>query len=187
MSINVELLTKLYDWAVASKKGLDKFFEDNPQFAKHRQSAWGEAIKNGTCETAFCLAGQAAVNEGYTFIASKDDWSHYEGSSTFIQGGAMVPTAQVHNLGLHFVKGSGKTFAHGSRAAVDKIFDSGDYRYPASIAEEVMGITESEASRLFNGGNDLEDIESYINRIFERHGVENRVGEGVMAPDYLLD
>lgn len=173
--VNVELLEKLYRWAVASQKSLDKFWEENPDWAKHNQGNWGQVVKNGTCQTAFCLAGQVAVQEGYTFVLSKDDWDE-QGSVRMATGAAMVPKSKVHSLGLHFVRGSGKSFAWGERAEILNFYtESGESRYASEIATEALGITDNEANLLFNGGNTVEDIRHFINGIFINHGIDKQL------------
>jgi hypothetical protein len=184
--VNVELLKKLYEWAVASHEGLEEFFLKNPGYAEHRQSAWGQAVKNGTCQTAFCLAGQVAVKNGYTFVINdQTEWdTRRDGPENHVvkvhvNDGTMVPTSLVHGLGLKFVKGSGKTFAHGNGNFVSETFENAVVHAP-EVAMEILGINESEADRLFNGGNNVDDIECIINEIFANHLVNATVGSGRM-------
>jgi hypothetical protein len=169
--VNVELLKEMYAWAVASQRGLDKFFEDHPKYAKHNQGDWGQVQKNGVCQTAFCLAGQAAVNAGYTFVIDDTDWEPYNGHRS-ASSAMMVPKADVHKLGLTFVRGTQRTFA---RLPADA--DYPDTRHPSDIAAEVLGIESWEADRLFNGSNGVTDIAYHINDIFEDHGIEDRISE----------
>lgn len=174
--LNVEKLKELYDWAVASQEGLDRFFEEHPNYAKHKQGAWGEVIKNGVCQTAFCLAGQTAVDAGYTFFVEKYDWADLSDNRRYATPGQLVPTDMVHELGLTFVKGSGKTFAHAKTEAIsDEVAYGGKTLSAMEIATEELGIEDWEASRLFSGGNDVEDIRYYINMIFENHGLPDRL------------
>lgn len=174
MDIDVERLAQLYIWAVASQRGLDRFFEKHPEFAKHEQGSWGQAIKNGHCETAYCLAGQEAVAQGWTFIIEDSDWENH-GSRREAKAALMVPTEEVKNLGLRFVKGSGKGFAQGTSEGYMGVIASGVTRYPAAIAAESLGLDEDTANRLFNGSNDVYAIKAIIEDAFADAGLDLRL------------
>lgn len=179
--VNVEMLKKLYDWAVASQENLEKFFEKNPKFKEHNQGDWGKVIKNGVCQTAFCLAGQTAVLAGYTFLLGHDELDNtYAGYPAEATSGTMIPKADVHSYGLKFVGGSGRTFARPPSYAVNVPYDQG--RHASDIAQEELGLDEVEASRLFAGHNDVDRIRHIINDIFADHGVEDRIPGGDPDP-----
>jgi hypothetical protein len=166
-------LRELYDWTVASDKGLKDFFRKHPQYKDHNQGNWGEVLKNGHCKTAFCLAGQKAIVEGYTFVLDADDLTDTYMGERFAASSQMVRTADVHSLGMRFVKGAGKTFARPVNAqAQADLYRTVQTEHPATIAQDSLGITNGEADRLFNGSNEVNDIREIINLIFERRGLE---------------
>ena len=175
MSIKVKRLVLLYTWAVASHRDLDAFFEKHPEFAEHKQGVWGEAIKNGVCKTAYCLAGQTAIHEGWTFLVARNEWEDYGDGKKGQPGTTMIPTDQVKALGLSFVRGSRKGFAQVPANKWDEV--SEHTKYPATVARDSLGLDDYQAEMLFSGGNDVWDIKSHIEQFFADAGLNLRLPE----------
>ena len=172
MSIKVKRLVRLYTWAVASQRGLDKFFAAHPEYATHKQSEWGEVMKNGECQTAYCLAGQTAVVEGYAFLADAGFKSGYTTSSS------VVPVSEVKRLGLEFVPGTRKGWVRMKGAdeyssIPDDVWDAS--RTPSDVAQDALGLDEVQAVTLFRGSNDVHDIKEIIEGFFRDAGLNLRL------------
>jgi hypothetical protein len=79
------------------------------------------------CGTAFCVAGDVAVHNGYTFVALPHEQTTYR----------VVPTSSVPRV-----------------FTTPDPFDI-DMRDASVVAREVLNISSSDASRLFSSGNSL--------------------------------
>lgn len=125
--LDLGLLQDLVRWAEG----------DNAKFKDvWEQNSYGHMSKNGVCQTAFCIAGQAVAQTGRkilwtleTYDVPMDDRTHYYASMT--EDG-------------------------------DSISDLG---------AEIIGLAEDEASALFDGDNEIQDVRQIAQEICTRRGL----------------
>lgn len=163
-------LQQLVAWACKDAEAIDKalvkkFGAENIP-GNWDQTAWGRQFRNGVCETAYCIAGQGAVQAGYVFgwtLRAKDEHGVLEYLGDYVYPSIEVPSQK-------------------DPTKMVRVIDE-DRRHeaiPASLAgQEYLGITYYEADRLFDGGNTISDV------VFVAQAIAKAYGEdlGIDVPD----
>lgn len=160
--LNYELLHQIVKWAEQD----EEWIKTHPGWGMWDQQFWCAAavvsddpqvVRNGECQTAYCIAGQAAhqagyrmVLEGSSFESHRLDWTGPIRSADWCVEQRPTDRKDKHgNIIWEDVPG-------GDQARID------------AVAEEVLGIEEDEAGALFDGDNTIGRIKAIVNFICER-------------------
>lgn len=141
--LNIKLLRNVVIWAMGEEELISKKYEKLKKFSWY-QGDWARKERNGVCETAYCIAGAAAVMSGY-----KINWAGWEEDDY-----SMLHSQEkvLHANTAVYCRRGVATFA------IDD----------AAIME--LGITNSEANRLFDGDNSIETVIRIADDIAASHG-----------------
>lgn len=136
MTFNPELLLNLIKWAEQE----ETFLATHPEFqGKWNQEVWG---KKTSCGTAYCIAGQAAVQTGHRLIhPNSSDGSAYSCVPQYIAEQADGKTKWEDLPGVR-------------------------PRDIATVAAEALGIDCLEADSLFEASNTIGNLKFLVNRMF---------------------
>lgn len=174
-TLNTSLLVELLTWAGRSELPLPGDFEGWP---KWEQSTWFRSSFDAPiCQTAACMAGEAAMHDGDwvidAFVDSFDDTVH----DRVVRPGYSVwavPVTWATGAGWHkpCEQEDGPGPCHGgwrSRKVRDK---TRHHRTIESVGQEKIGLTDNEAIAFFNGSNTLEDLLHLAGLFAEERGVD---------------
>lgn len=152
-ALNVSLIRDLLRWAKGERDGVtDKLFAG---WGGWDQTAWGRQIVNGVCQTSYCMAGQAVVQEGYTLLFEEADY-YYEGDD---EAGNPIWKRQLT----------------AAECAPTKVIGTDDKGHPIhqpikeaaemieTVGARVLGLTDSEASDFFYADNTYETLVEHAN------------------------
>lgn len=147
-ALNVPLLKSLVTWAAADQAHLDdlaaRFKEEG--WGHWDQERWAKEVRNGHCQTAYCIAGQAAAQVGYAPVfdaVALPYLSEVENGDVYITG----TCAPRRFAGL------GPT----GMPVYEPNTDAGT-RQISDVGREAIGLSYDEANALFEGSNSLQDI-----------------------------
>lgn len=150
--LNLDLLVQIIDWAEESEQGRVK-----PGWGTWYQDEWGQAdstdpvkLRNDLCQTAYCVAGQAAHQGGYRLIIEE-----YALSGVAYSASHCVLTEPT-----------GELDPKGREVRVDV----GMARSIPEVGAEVLGLCECEED-LFEGDNDIEDLKAMTNGLAKSRGL----------------
>lgn len=150
--LNLDLLVQIIDWAEQSEQGYVK-----PGWGTWYQDEWGMAnsadpvtLRNDLCQTAYCVAGQAAHQGGYRLIIIEDLMTRpmYSATSCVLT----EPTGKLDSKGREIYA------------------DVGRPRSIPAVGAEVLGLCDCEED-LFEGDNDLEDLKAMTNGLAASRGL----------------
>lgn len=167
--LNVELLAELVTWAAsdhirgtdpekAVELGLAK--EGDKRLGRWNQNEWSQAERNGTCQTAYCIAGAAVALDQDSLIVMSEylpgRWS----------GGHVVDRSQVSaDLDVEW----GHVWLKKGQCASDVFGDN--YDYISERARHMIGLNSWEADSLFSGVNEIDDVISRAEGIARERGL----------------
>lgn len=149
--LNIDLLSDVVLWAAqdaallgeievgATPEELDALRKQYADWGSWNQGVWGEEIRNGACQTAFCLAGQAVVQVGMSLVFNRGEWTNDEGKKV-AQADYCAPSVFV---GLT-PAGKPKYEADVTRQV-----------YIKDAARDALGLMSGEAEALFGGDNTI--------------------------------
>lgn len=174
--IDVEMIFKLIKWAEQDEKFLNEF----ATWGKWNQGLWGAAdenflrnmfgdpedpeamkvVRNGECQTAFCMAGQAAVQTGHRLIFNDTTDIHNAESSSYIAAVSAAECVPQEPVGRD-EKGR----------VIYRDVEGESPRYISDVAREALGLEYEEADRFFNGDNGITDLKEYANWFCNRRNL----------------
>lgn len=117
-----------------------------------------EATRNGVCNTAYCMAGQAVVQAGYRLAYTSDD----EGSTSPALGAYEVLSADYcERRVLLGYDANGRP----------RWEETGERVYIANAGARILGLDSDEQGSFFDGDNGIEDLKFFVNKMCERRGL----------------
>jgi hypothetical protein len=187
-TLNVQLLADVVTWAVADEAHMDELREKYPDWGVWNQGTWATQVRNGVCQTSYCIAGQACVQVGYGLVIPMiDDPESLERSGFDFAGYDEEDIKRA----LHEVN---------ANSCAPKVFagldDKGrpkyrlDYDQERSIpdaAREALGIDPAEGSALFEGNNSITDVVTMATMIAKARGDEVFTAFKAALPNVVLD
>lgn len=204
MALNTELLRDLVTWAATEnikRENPDKAVElglmkpgTEVKGVKWDQGRWANAQRNGTCQTAFCIAGHAAhlAKDQYTVMmyagTGWDGVRTYEGEHLIdisvlpkeLPRGVEVDKAfkvmWVEEASLYDLPDSDE-FAE---TVHEYMRDIGD------VGAEELGLDYMESDSLFSGSNEIEDVVAIAVAIAKAHDEDLGLPEWV-TEEYLYE
>lgn len=121
-----------------------------------------QAVANGTCQSSFCMAGQAVVQAGYR-LGVHPGWL---GEGVRVQDNTSRCVEQ---------RPTGRFWPSGRPVMED--VPGRDAESIPDVAQEILGITFDERDQFFNGSNTIEDLKIIANEICRHHD------EPIMYPE----
>ena len=149
--LDLTFLRNLVVWCQQDEKFINylvRITENAGWESEHEQSSWAHKVRNGVCRTAYCVAGQAAVQIGK--VLQYDDEERYDEERT----AAPEEEKSYYDQYLDFYA----TYTEEGENIED-------------VAQNAIGLNFDEAAALFNGDNDLETIETVAMEICARRGL----------------
>lgn len=187
-TLNVQLLADVVTWAVADEKAMDELREKYPEWGAWNQGTWATQVRNGVCQTSYCIAGQACVQVGYGLVLPQiDDPDSLEHSGFDFEGYDEEDIKRA----LHEVNAN--TCAPKVFAGLD---DKGRPRYRLDYdqeraipdaAREALGITSFEGSALFEGNNSITEVVTIATLIAKARGAEVFSAFKELLPNAVLE
>lgn len=111
-----------------------------------------QAVLNGACKSAYCMAGQAVTQAGYRLIFDEIDLEDHTLEGTAETCVRVVPTGERDNRG-HM-----------------RYRDVGDVEPISERAADILGLDYEEQDLFFSGSNTVVDLKRYANGFCEdRH------------------
>lgn len=178
-TLNVEAITTLIDWAEADEERRKTQYAS---WGDWRQSLWGLAKtdsanvkalfetdadkageeiadmgKNGVCGTAYCMAGQAVVQGGYALDFKEDTPDMWDGDTVGVSAENCVwqePTNEINRWGRPVMR------------------EVGEPRDISDVAREILGITDEESNRFFDGSNGIRRLKQLANQFCAVRGLD---------------
>lgn len=187
-TLNLDLIDNLIKWAerdTANDIALQQWIEEH-RLGVWDQAIWGVAevtneakeiagavdqevidldVYEGVCRTAHCMAGGAVAASGYRLVYEDDEPIVRMVGDVDLS----VVTADKCQKGTWVKDGRG----------VNRFIPEHDYEDVQTVATELLGITELEASSFFFGGNTIADLKRYVNKFCDERGLVQHY------PDYL--
>lgn len=159
-TLNTLLLVDLIRWAERDEE------IDHKLWGTWDQGSWGWAVtkedakelRNGSCKTAYCMAGQAAHQAGYRLEFNDADtvhrnmWMH---DGTHIDARVATASTCVPQYD------TGRKNSHGHAIWAD--VPDGEQRQISHVGQEALGLTGMEASHFFEGDNTLDKLKMMAN------------------------
>lgn len=187
-TLNVQLLADVVTWAVADETAMDELREKYPDWGVWNQGTWATQVRNGICQTSYCIAGQACVQVGYGLVLPTiDDPESIERAGYDFEG----YDDDYIKRALREVNAN--TCAPKVFAGLD---DKGrpkyrlDYDQERSIpdaARDALGIAPEEGSALFEGNNNLTTVVTMATLIAKARGDEVFRSFKDLLPNPVLD
>lgn len=147
--LNVSLLSDIVTWAYADHEDRTDLLERfGPEWGSWSQGSWHKT--NGdVCGSTYCIAGQTVAQVGYRLDLQVDEFNYNydEGTRIPVRWGAQDCTPVVFDS----LDDKGKPVYR----------DAGASESIADVARKALGLTYGEANRLFDGGNEIEDVIAY--------------------------
>lgn len=172
-TLNVELLADVVTWAVADEKAINDLKAKYPDWGDWNQSTWATEVRNGVCQTSYCIAGQAVVQVGYGLVLPRvDDLESLERCGYDFEG------YDEDYIKRCLSQVNANTCAPKVFAGLD---DKGrpkyrlDYDHEVAIpnaARNALGLTDFEGSALFEGDNSIESVVTIAFMIARARGEE---------------
>lgn len=161
--LNITLLRDLVTWAYQDEEAVQ-----SPDFAAWGhwdQNLWAQEIRNGVCQTAYCIAGQAVVQAGFGLLLD-EQYEVEDGQPREFRASTCAP----------------KRFAGlDDQGREVYINDTTHERGIPAVAREVLGFTHSEGEVMFAGDNTIEQLVAMA-RIFAA-----KRGQDLRLPDEIAD
>lgn len=159
--LNTKLLTDLVNWAAFSEFGNT---QPIPGFlGRWDQNHWAYQRRNGVCDTAYCMAGQAVVQSGKQIVYDDDNWYEDQVGGTLTRWQSATWCSPPVDTGKKTPKGV-PIYTHNP--------DTETWVVISEAARLELGLTEDEADYLFNGDNELDRIIDLTAQITVDHGAE---------------
>jgi hypothetical protein len=160
---DLELLGKLVTWAARDEVTLEGFWAKHFEgWGSWNQSVWAREVRNGICQTSYCIAGQAVAQKDFVLLLQKE-----EERGSVSEWGATMCAPAIHT-GRYDDKG------HEILEA-----DESQSEYIEYKAREILGIDSEESAYLFDGDNDLERVVTLASYFARRRGLTLPVPEAV--------
>jgi hypothetical protein len=178
MALNTKLLTDLLTWAAADEESAQKAEAEPGLFKTPKgftgswnQHEWARKVRNGVCQTSYCLAGQTVVQAGKEIV--------YEAGAEYAD--------VLHGASVHVTPASYCTEAYDTGEKNKKgkpIYsfnpDPSTWNLISTEAEQILGLKGEEEERLFSGENDLDDLFYHAASIVWNHRNE----DGLKPPKF---
>lgn len=173
--LDVEMIFKLIKWAEQD----EKFLADFADWGRWNQGVWGglardqaadilglevpffrltdqqmQELRNGHCQTAYCMAGQTVAQHGYRLIYDGGAETLLDGTTetVVVTGSSCIKQEQV---GTRTVAGREiPTYRDVPGARPERI---------SYLAAKLLGLTDDEADMFFSGSNGLDTLRKYAN------------------------
>lgn len=180
--LNVEMLSNIINWAWADNNRLNAFMEKNfPGWGSWDQGHWAEEVRNGVCQTSFCMAGQTVVQAGFKLDYQFDGWDREIWDDESDQ---YVPADE--NAKRTF------TASYCYPARKNGLTKEGEQRYRrtgestsiSNAAREILGLTQAEADLFFDGGNSIERVVRLAKTFAAVRGEVLNLVDGVEGESY---
>lgn len=134
-------------WAITSATVADETRQIDPELARE--------VRNGACETAYCMAGQTVVQAGYRLVYNDD----HRG---LLRADMCVLTQP-----------NGRFDAKG-RPLHDDV--PGTAKSIEGAAQAILGLTDTECEELFNGDNTVDQLKAMADDFLENRGLARSYG-----------
>lgn len=171
-ALDVDLLAQILDWAVADEAKREARF---PGWGSWEQHSWVREVRNGVCQTSFCIAGQTVVQNGY--IPVLEDCG-------IEAGGHKVRYAEMCAPAVH----SGLIDTKTNEPILVPNDDPDTYYSIESLASDQLGLSHYRDEHiLFDGDNDLYGLVSAAVYFAARRGQTLALDEATKAYDLGLD
>lgn len=162
--LNTEMLERIVTWAAVEARSLELGGVDfGPDWGTWNQEAWAQETRNGVCQTAFCIAGQAAHQAGYVMNLTHVGTTHDPVTDTILR----TYRAQTCSPGIP----TGAFDPVTGEEVLEPNPDSDTHRDIEFLACELLGMTRSEGRLLFKGNNSIGDIVKIATAIARHRGV----------------
>lgn len=175
--LNTELLSRLITWAVedaAAHEGdevaAQVLAEQFPEWGHWNQNVWGEERRNGVCDTAYCIAGQAVAQVGMGLVL--------EANGVDDEGRTHYVASQCRPRRFVGLDEHGKPRYE---------LSDGETQYIPNVAQEALGLTDDERVALFAGENTIEQVVSLAHLFARVRGVVLDVVPNVAEKATLSD
>lgn len=169
MTFNKELLRNLVTWAAQDHEDLTVLSHMFPDWGHWQQTVWAVEVRNGTCQTAYCIAGQACMQAGWKFDFSGTQESDGETLASDFQSLTFDPRQDYVWANGDYVYPVKEVV--GEDGKVTQVPDTEQRgRWARDVATEVLGIHVWEASMLFDGDNSIEQVVAMGEIIAQQHG-----------------
>jgi hypothetical protein len=169
--LNTDLLAQILTWSALDEKNLRDRFPSLEAWGVWNQSSWGLAVRNGVCRTAYCQAGQAAVQSGYAF-----SWDYEKVPVEEIGNSALTEGVHADRYGR--VLASEESYVYPVKRVLNKKgrwVEEPDTDKPAEFTSDVgqraLGLTSKEADAYFAGGNSLHSLVRFAKMFAKVRGV----------------
>ena len=173
--LNTELLSNLVTWAYADHNKIEELLAKFPQWGTWDQADWAQEIRNGVCQTAYCMAGAAVADAPqyrFNFDFFPEQTYNPETMEWEDTGRSEASTSLCYK-----VRKNGKDPVTGAQ----RYRRVGDFESISVVAQELLGITYAEANYLFNGNNDIEDIVGIALELANHYGVNLNLSSEIVA------
>jgi hypothetical protein len=165
--LNAPLLFQLIQWAERDER--DGEFQG---WGHWDQSAWGwvptdpKEVRNGACQSAYCMAGQAAHQAGWRLLYDGGDEiirSVLSDDSKVWQGSAISASECVpqRNTGVKDSKGFD----------IWEDIPGGEAQPISVVGREALGLESDEAEMFFDGDNTLDTLKEMANLFCQDRGL----------------
>lgn len=171
--LNVDLLSDLVTWAWADEKKRTNLLKKFPGWGSWNQDVWAQEKRNGVCQTAFCIAGQAVMQSGYALdygSAESDSEYVYDDTGNYVYENGRAKTIEILSVDACYpaeiVGWEGKD----NKIPIYKA--TGPSQGIETTAGEALGLNEMERDALFDGTNEIEDVIAIATAIAQMRGLE---------------
>lgn len=182
--LDVEMIFKLIKWAEQDEKFLQQF----RGWGTWNQGIWGgvpqrqaeqilgvddldyrtltaeeqQEIRNGACETAYCMAGQTVAQHNYRLIYDGGEEVRWHGES--MEALTATSCIKQEQVGT-------RTLPNGREVPVMRDMPGAGPEPISYTARTLLGLTDFEQDRFFSGSNGLEDLRELANGMCHRRGL----------------
>lgn len=128
-----------------------------------------EASRNGVCNTAYCMAGQAVVQAGYRLDYTSDK----QGSTSPALGAYEVLSADYCERRVllgYDVNGRPRWEETGESVLI------------ANAGARILGLDSDEQGSFFDGDNEINDLKFFVNKMCQRRGLPDEYPEVTDSP-----
>lgn len=167
--LNTSLMRDLLIWAAQDEEFFaraDKYLS----WGQWDQGIWGKELRNGVCQSSYCMAGQAVIQTGWTLDYQKDPYANsYDNLVCF--------TAESCGPLVHKIDEVTGDRVRDSKGKPVMVLDRSRVQSIASRAQLVLGLNEMEASWFFDGDNEICDLASMAILFADMRGVDLNLPE----------
>lgn len=187
-TLNVQLLADVVTWAVADEKALTDLQAKYPDWGVWNQGTWATQVRNGICQTSYCIAGQAATQVGYGLcVPLYDDpatWEHTGYDFTGYDDEYIKRELSEVNANHCAPKVFAGLDDHGRPKYR---LDYTEERAIPDVAREALGLEPNESSALFEGGNNIATVVTIAFMVAKARGPQVEAAFLEAVPDAVIN